>query len=65
MGAWNVLYVREDDHLSLLSSELKHLKVSIAALLRFRDRIMVRSWWVVTPTAGHVALMVTVLKELL
>ena len=32
MGAWNVLSLREDDHLSLLSSELKHLDISIAAL---------------------------------
>ena len=32
MGAWNVLSLREDDHLSLLSSELKSLKIGIAAL---------------------------------
>ena len=32
MGAWNVLSIREDDHLSLLSSELKHLDIGIAAL---------------------------------
>ena len=32
LGAWNVLSQREDDHLSLLSSELKHLDISIAAL---------------------------------
>ena len=32
MGAWNVLSLREDDHLSLLSSELKRLDISIAAL---------------------------------
>ena len=32
MGAWNVVPRREDDHLSLLSSELKHLDISIAAL---------------------------------
>ena len=31
MGAWNVLCLREDDHLSLLSSELKHLNIGIAA----------------------------------
>ena len=31
-GAWNVLSRREDDHLSLLSSELKRLDISIAAL---------------------------------
>ena len=27
VGAWNVLSLREDDHLSLLSSELKHLDI--------------------------------------
>ena len=32
MGAWNVLSRREDDHLSLLSSELKYLNIGIAAL---------------------------------
>ena len=32
MGAWNVLSLREDDQLSLLSSELKHLNIGIAAL---------------------------------
>ena len=32
MGAWNVLSQREDDHLSLLSSELKRLDIGIAAL---------------------------------
>ena len=32
VGAWNVLSLREDDHLSLLSSELKHLNIGIAAL---------------------------------
>ena len=32
MGAWNVLSLREDDHLSLLSSELKRLNIGIAAL---------------------------------
>ena len=31
MGAWNVLSRREDDHLSLLSSEPKRLDISIAA----------------------------------
>ena len=30
--AWNVLYLKEDDHLSLLSSELKCLDIGIAAL---------------------------------
>ena len=45
MGAWNVLSRREDDHLSLLSSELKHLDIGIAALSEVRrpdcDEIMV------------------------
>ena len=36
MSAWNVLSLREDDHLSLLSSELKHLDISIAALSEVR-----------------------------
>ena len=32
VGAWNVLSLRQDDHLSLLSSELKRLSIGIAAL---------------------------------
>ena len=32
VGAWNVLSLREDDHLSLLSSELKRLDIGIVAL---------------------------------
>ena len=36
MGAWNVLSLREDDHLSLLSSKLKHLDIGIAALYEVR-----------------------------
>ena len=36
MGAWNVLSRREDDHLSLLSSELKRLDICIAALSEVR-----------------------------
>ena len=32
MGAWNVLTLREDHHLSPLSSELKCLDIGIAAL---------------------------------
>ena len=36
MGAWNVLSLREDDHLSLLSSELKRLDIRIAALSEVR-----------------------------
>ena len=32
MGAWNILSRREDDHLSLLLSELKRLDIGIAAL---------------------------------
>ena len=36
MGAWNVVSLREDDHLSLLSSELQRLDISIAALSKVR-----------------------------
>ena len=36
VGTWNVLSLREDDHLSLLSSELKHLDIGIAALSEVR-----------------------------
>ena len=36
MGVWNVLSPREDDHLSLLSSELKRLDIGIAALSEVR-----------------------------
>ena len=36
MGAWNVLSLRKDDHLSLLSSELKRLHIGIAALSEVR-----------------------------
>ena len=32
VGAWNVLSRSKDDHLSLLSSELKRLNIGIAAL---------------------------------
>ena len=32
VGAWNVLSLREDDHLSLISSELKRLDIVIAEL---------------------------------
>ena len=36
MGAWNVLSLKEDDHLSLLSSELKRLDIGIAAISEVR-----------------------------
>ena len=36
VGAWNVLSLREDDHLSLLPSELKCLDIGIAALSEVR-----------------------------
>ena len=36
MGDWNVPSLREDDHLSLLSSEPKRLDISIAALSEVR-----------------------------
>ena len=35
-GAWTVLSPTKDDHLSLLSSELKHLNIDIAALSEVR-----------------------------
>ena len=45
VGAWNVLSLREDDQLALLSSELKHLDIGIAALSEVQrpdcDEIMV------------------------
>ena len=55
MGAWDVLSGREDDHLSLLSSERKRLDTGIAALSEVRRQIVARSWWVVTPSywSGH------------
>ncbi len=36
VSAWNVLSLREDDYLSLLSSELKRLDIGIAALSEVR-----------------------------
>jgi len=36
VGAWNVLFWREDDTLSLLSSELKRLNIGIAELTEVR-----------------------------
>ena len=36
VGAWNVLSLREDDHLYLLSSELRRLDIGIAALSEVR-----------------------------
>ena len=36
VGAWNVLSVREDDYLSLLSSELQRLNIGTAALSEVR-----------------------------
>ena len=59
--AWNILSLREDDHLSLLSPEFQCLNIGIAALFE----VAARSWQVVTPTTGLVALMVTMPKELL
>ena len=61
-------YFRErmiTDHLSLLSSNLKCLNTGIGHSLRFGDRIMARSWRVVTPTIGVVALLDTMPKELM
>ena len=65
MGAWNVLSLREDDHLSLLSSELKRLDIGIAALsgVRIPDsgEIMAGGY----TYYSLVVLMVTMPKELL
>ena len=36
VGAWNVQTLSKDDHLSLLSSELKHLNIGIAPLSEIR-----------------------------
>ena len=36
VGAWNVPSLREDDHLSVLSSELKRFDIGIAALSEVR-----------------------------
>ena len=36
VGTWNVRSRRDDDHLSLLSSELKRLDIGIAALSEVR-----------------------------
>ena len=59
------LSLREDDHLSLLSFELKRLDIGIAALSEVRrpdsGEIMVE----ITSTIGLVALMVTMPKGLL
>ena len=54
-----------EERMSLLSSELKRLDIGIAALSEVGDRIAARSRWMVTPTIGLVALMVTMPKELL
>ena len=64
-GCWNVLSLKEDDYLSLLS-ELKRLNITIAALNEVRrldgGKIMVGGY---IDTIGLVALMVTMPKELL
>ena len=65
MGAWNVPSQGEDDHLSLLSSELKRLDIGIVALTEVRRPVCGEIMAGVTPTIGLVALMVTMSKELL
>ena len=55
MGAWNVLSLRQDDHLSLLSSELKHLDIGIAALSEVRRPDCGEIMAVVTPTISLVS----------
>ena len=66
MGAWNVLSLREDDHQSLLSSELKRLDIGTAALSEVRrldcGEIMTGGY---TYYIALVALLVTRPKELL
>jgi len=65
VGAWNILSLREDDHLSLLSSEC--LNIGIAALLKVwrqdSGEIMVGGY--TSHDLGLVALMVTMPNELL
>ena len=63
MVAWNVLSLREDDHLSLLSSELKRLDIGIAALSEVQRPDCGRSGQVVTPPICLVPLMVIMPKE--
>ena len=65
VGAWNVISQREDDHLPLLSSELKRLDIGIAALSEVRRPDCGEITVVVTRTIGLVALMVAMPKELL
>jgi len=65
VGAWNVLSLREDEHLSLLSSELKRLNIGIAALSEVRRPESGEIIAVVTHTIGLDSLMVTMPKELL
>jgi len=65
VGAWNVLLLREDDHLSLLSSELKYLNIGIAALSEVQGPDSGEIMTVVTHTIGLVTPMVTMPKELL
>ena len=49
MGAWDVLSRREDDHLYLLSSELKHLNIG------FATTIALVTLMVTMPVAGAVS----------
>ena len=66
VGAWNVLSLREDDHLSLLPSQLNRLNISIAALSELQRpdcvEIMMGGYTYYWP--GH-SLMVTMPNELL
>ena len=64
VDAWNVLFLREDDHL-FLSSELQHLNIGIAALSEVQGTDSGEIMAVVSPTIGLVTLMVTMPKELL
>ena len=65
VGAWNVLSEER-----MITCLCYHVSSSVWTSvlqhsLRFGHRIAARSWWVVTPTIGLVALMVTIPKELL
>ena len=55
MGTWNILSQREDDHLSLLSSELKCLNISVAARSEVGRPDCGEIMAVVTPTISLVS----------
>ena len=63
--AWNVLSLREDDHLPLLSSELKCLDIGIAALSEVQRTDCVEIMVCGSTYSFLVALVVTISLELL